>query len=204
MEALVDWLQQLPAWSVYALLAGAAGLEYLFPPAPGDAFALAGVVLASQANAHPAWVYSALTAGSILGSVGVYALGRRLGPDPRSVPRWLGGRTTQRLLYRALDRFENHGSLYLALNRFLPSLRAVFFLAAGMKRLSLHQVLLWGGLSAAAWNGLLLGAGLAVSANLNQLTSLLRNYSLVVWGLLLLGGIGWFIRRQLNRNHPSP
>ena len=36
MQGLLDWLAALPAFALYAALAGAAAIENVFPPFPAD------------------------------------------------------------------------------------------------------------------------------------------------------------------------
>ena len=98
-----------------------------------------------------------------------------------------------------LERFERHGVVYVAINRFLPGIRALFFVAAGMSGLPLKKVLLWGAVSAAAWNGLIIAVGFAVGKNWERLLEILKSYTLVAWtgvGGVVLGLVArWFARR---------
>ena len=49
-------------------------------------------------------------------------------------------------------RFEAHGAIVIALNRFVPALRAFFFIAAGLARMNALAVLLWFlGMAQAVW-----------------------------------------------------
>lgn len=198
LEAIVAWIEiQHPA-VVYLLLACAAAVEYLFPPLPGDAIAVFGVFLATHASAHPGIVYGFLTLGSLGGALGAYGVGRRLPATPTRVPQWLGGETTKRLLFTALERFEKNGTIILLLNRFLPSLRAVFFVAAGMRRMAIGKVILWGGLSAALWNALLLAVGYMLHAHWTTMVTWLANYSLAVWALLAVAALTWLWRKRYS------
>ena len=125
-------------------------------------------------------VFTVVTLGSVVEAVMDYALGRRLARIPRD--RLSGDRRL--LMERAqsiVDRFERHGAVYIAVNRFLPGIRALFFVAAGMARLPVGKVILWGALSAAAWNALIIAAGFAVGKNWDRLSELLRTYTMVAW-----------------------
>ena len=119
-------------------------------------------------------VYGAVLAGSAIGAMAVYAFGRALSDRGHQRPA----------IDALLERFSRHGALYLVINRFLPSVRALFFVAAGMARLPWWQVLACGLISAAAWNAILLALGLALGASWERLQAILLAYSEVAWALL--------------------
>ena len=73
------------------------------------------------------------------------------------------------------------------------------FLVAGMAGLRARAVLFWALVSAAAWNGLVVGAGHAAGANWERLKSLASTYSLVAWSLLGVALAGWLIVAALRR-----
>lgn len=90
-----------------------------------------------------------------------------------------------------LARFERWGSVYIALNRFIPAFRAFFFVAAGMAELKLWRVLFFAALSAAAWNAMLLSLGYLVGYQIDPLMDLVDRYTQVVWLLLGAGVAVW-------------
>ena len=80
-----------------------------------------------------------------------------------------------------IDGFRRHGAAYLIANRFLPGLRALFFVAAGMAGLRPGKVAFYSALSAALWNALLMAIGAAIGANFQELLGYVRDYSTIVW-----------------------
>ena len=197
VEALLALMASLPlVWGLLAL-AAAAMLEYVFPPFPGDAVVLVGALLIPLAGWPFGAVLGAVTAGSVVGAWLTWSLGRALGQasGPAWLRRWLE-RPGVWPRVRALEaRFERHGSLYVALNRFLPGFRAFFFLIAGKVGLPLWRVLLLGAVSAALWSLALLGAGWAVGFHLERLVELSRAYSTIIWSLLAVAALVWALRR---------
>ena len=144
-------------------------------------------------------MFGAVTLGSAIGCMVDYAVGRWLG---KTEERWTRGR-----LHRfrpqidvLVERFARHGALYLAINRFIPSLRGLFFLAAGMARLPWWKVLTFGTLSALLWNALLLTLGLTVGKSWQQLSRLMAQYAVVFWILLgviaLAVALRWWLKRR--------
>ncbi len=165
------------------LLGLSALLEYVFPPFPGDTVTLFGAFLVTRYDWSVGWVFAVVLAGSGLGALADYGFGRWIGR------RYQEGRILKSPAVRAridqvLDAFRRHGEVYVVLNRFLPAVRAVFFVAAGMARLRAWRVLLFALISAALWNALIVGAGYAVGSNWNRIAELFRVYSIAAWGLL--------------------
>jgi membrane protein DedA with SNARE-associated domain len=158
-------------------------MEYVFPPYPGDLIVLFGAALLARGNLSPWATLAVVLVGSACGCMATFYVGRLL---MRSETRWTRG-----VLARArpqideiIERFGRHGSLYLTLNRFLPSIRWLFFIAAGMARLPPSHVLFWGLLSAGLWNGLLLFAGLRLGHNWAAVERLVEVYREIAWAVI--------------------
>ncbi len=199
-QSIIDFLSAGQSAAGLAVLFASAAVEYVFPPFPGDSVTLFGAFLAATEGWSVPLVFTVVTLGSVVGAVIDYALGRRLATIPRD--RLSGGRRA--LMKRAqsiVDRFERHGAVYIAVNRFLPGIRALFFVAAGMARLPMGKVILWGALSAAAWNALIIGAGFAVGKNWDRLLELLRTYTLVAWIVVGVVIAALIVRWWLKKNH---
>lgn len=182
-------------FGVLAILAGVALIEYLFPPFPGDTISLLGAVMVSAHGWSFALVFAALMIGSLAGSMGAFYLGDLLlkrRKKRHAVPQ-------HDALARIVASFEAHGPLYLVLNRFLPGIRSLFFVAAGMAGLRARTVFILSAISAAAWNLMLMAVGNAVGANLDKLEEILRNYSIVAWivAAIIVALIAW---RSLRRS----
>lgn len=177
MDDVVAYLQQIEGPFAYLALLLAAMVEYVVPPLPGDTFALAGITLASSAGYSPFLVHAALTLGAMIGGQLAWLFGRFIRRRRESSPRFLHGPRTERALDDVRSRFEKHGAAYLLANRFVPALRAFFFVGAGLANMSGWKVALYGGLSAAAWNALLMLVGWALGSNLERLAELVSQYT---------------------------
>ena len=208
MEQLLDriflWANQSPGWIYFFVFAGAL-LEYLFPPFPGDLSTVLGAILSPQD--HRFWkLFLAVNLGSSIGFGLDYAFGIWLADPHRRFrhwsPRW-------EKLGTGIDRvaalFERHAALYLIANRFLPGLRALFFVAAGFARVPAWKVFSLGLLSSGLWSLLLLSAGAAIGYKRDVLTNWLATYTGVVWAILLalvgLYLLCFFVRRRRGRGH---
>jgi membrane-associated protein len=212
VEALKAWLIEFisNSDSVVGLgvIAGSAMLEYIVPPFPGDTITLFGAVLITAYGWSFAGVFGAVMVGSVAGSMAAYGLGHRLERRRRA-----RGRQQRKTILRLIAGFRRHGPVYLVLNRFLPGVRAFFFVAAGMAEMRPLSVLLYSAISSALWNLGLIAIGAAVGANFETLVTWVERYTITAWiavsvviaamivrSLLLRGAA----RREARRNASDP
>lgn len=173
-------------------------LEYVFPPFPGDMVTLFGAFLVTRYGWKLPWMFMAVLAGSGVGAMIDFGVGVWM-RKPYEEGRFLKGEATRARVEQVLAAFRRHGAVYVAINRFLPAVRAVFFLAAGMAGLRARAVLFWALVSAAAWNGLVVGVGHTAGANWERLKALASTYSVVVWSLLGVALAGWLVVGLIRR-----
>jgi membrane protein DedA with SNARE-associated domain len=158
-------------------------VEYVFPPFPGDSLVLLGAWYAVHGELSWPVTFLSVTAGAVAGAwidyqVGA-ALGRRL---DRSAER--RGPLTADRLHRVEQGYRRYGAWFLVANRFLPGVRAFLFVAAGASGMPMGRVLLYGGVSAAVWNVLLLAAGSYLVRNLDEMVLLLERYTAAAWAVI--------------------
>ncbi len=161
-------------WALLAVFGGQL-VEYVFPPAPGEVATVLGVFLAVQGGGSLGGVLTAALVGSVLGAGAAW---------------WLGGRALRGARWESLAplvaRFERHGAAYLLVNRFLPGIRPLLFVAAGAAGMRVAPVMLYATLSALAWNTLLVIAGWAAAGSWPRLCGWFFTYSR---GALIVVGV---------------
>lgn len=177
----------------------AAMLEYLVPPFPGDTITLLGGVYAVRGD-HP-WplVFCIITAGSVAGAAINYWFGTWLARRFEAHPHKSVFGLTHARLEAVQARIRRGGPWLLLVNRFLPGIRGVIFIAAGAARIPRRNALLLGTLSAMAHNGLMLMIGRAVGGNLERLASLMAKYQLAVVVLVVIGLLAVGVRALARR-----
>jgi membrane-associated protein len=208
IESILDFVAQHVHGLGPVVVFSSSLIEYVFPPFPGDIITLFGTYLVIKGYWSFAFTLALVTAGSLVGAsldylIGVW-LGRRLHrlPSVRDVRGWTP--LTREKYDLLLERFNRHGAVYILINRFLPGIRAFFFVVAGAARMSLWRVLLYAGISAVAWNAAILACGYAVGANFERLRSLFESYIIVVWcvlGCLVMALVVWWVlkKRRFDR-----
>ncbi len=173
-------------------------LEYLFPPFPGDTVTLFGAFLVTQYSWNLPLVFGVVLLGSALGAMADFYVGVWMGRRYQE-GRFLRAPAIRRRVDQVTGAFQRHGEAYIALNRFLPAVRAVFFIAAGMAGLRPARVLFYALLSAALWNTLILSAGYAVGSNWENVRRIFRTYSVVAWSVVGAALIFWLVRWLIQR-----
>jgi len=182
---------------VLLILAGAAAIEYVFPLFPGDSITLLAGVLVGAYQWNFVIVFLSVLSGSVLGSWVAFAIGQRW-QKRRQAEEGESGR-----LGLLVGKFRRHGSWYLVLNRFMPGIRPLFFVAAGLAGMSTRRVLLLSAVSAALWNAALMVAGIAVGHNIDQLEGWFRTYSTIAW-IAIVVVVMVVVVRQLWRRMKRP
>ena len=200
MTAILDWILGLPEGLVWLALTVAAGIEYVFPPFPGDAVVLAGSVLAGHRGLDFIPIFAAVTLGSLLGAWIDFEVGRWLAqPRNTRIHRWFAKPKIATAIGHITRGFAKHGDFYLVINRFLPGIRALFFVAAGMAGYGRSRTLVIAVSAATLWNGLILIVGAVVGANLEALLQFAKRYGQCAWLFFALGLMFLFLRHQWRK-----
>lgn len=201
LESVLAEIAALPVWLGALALFAAALIEYVFPPFPGDSICLFGAFLVGHAGWSLPAVFAAVLAGNVVGFAADYAIGAWM--RRRLARRGAAGAEPSPRLRAVLDleeRFRTRAATTLLLNRFLPGIRAFLFVGAGFYRYSFARTVLWGTLSATAWNALIFAAGVAVGLNWGDLSTWMERYTTAVWILLGLLAVAllarWWFRRR--------
>jgi membrane protein DedA with SNARE-associated domain len=194
------WLSGLQPGAVYAVLFAIAYFENLVPPVPGDvATVVAGMVAAAGAVSLTAVVMIAGAAGG-LGFLTLYLAGRKfddLLDDPRRL-RWL----PRGDIRRAEEKVARFGYAVVAVNRFLPGLRAVISVTVGMSHLAAGPVAVLATASATVWAALVAYLGYALVDNREALARLLGGFEKVGLVLSIVAGVAlaaWLWRARRRR-----
>ncbi|MFE9685454.1 DedA family protein [Streptomyces sp. NPDC002701] len=150
-----EWLETVPAVSIYALVALVIGLESLGIPLPGEIILVSSALLASQhGDIDPVVLGVCATAGAIIGDSIGYAIGRKGG---RPLLARLGARFPRHFseghIAAAERSFEKWGMWAVFFGRFVALLRIFAGPLAGVLRMPYWKFLTANVLGGILWAG---------------------------------------------------
>ncbi|MCK6548309.1 DedA family protein [Myxococcota bacterium] len=204
MEALLDLVRESSGiWALVAVFVAAA-LEYMIPPLPADSVVLAGSLLVVSGAWPLPIVFGAAVAGGFVGSAVHYSIGRALSTPDGGMrgQRWIEKLTGRGAIDRFFTVFRRYGVWVIALNRMMPGIRSVAFLAAGAARLPPLATLGLGLVSNLIWTSIILGLGISVGGNWEKISETFAVYSrgiMIVGAVLAFGVITFFVWRRRRR-----
>jgi membrane protein DedA with SNARE-associated domain len=192
-------LAELPPWLIYVLMAAGAAVENVVPPVPADSFVVLGAILAAAGRAHPLHVFLATWLANVGGAFVVYALARRYGNRffNTAAGHWL---LHPRQIEQVGRFYRRWGWPAMFVSRFLPGIRAVVPVFAGVAQIPAHLVVPPLALASAIWYGLLVYLGAMAGHNLESILALLQRVSapLVVLAVAVggAGAVWWWKTRH--------
>lgn len=202
----------LTAWALELMeLLGGPGIalviaaEAVLPPVPGELLLPFAGVSAAADGRHVLVPLAWTTAGSVLGGLLVYAAGRALGlRRTRALVRRIP-LLEERDLDRAMAFFARWGFPAVVLARFVPMVRTVISVPAGIERMPVGLFALATALGSGIWNAVFVLAGYSFGqAGGEVLEGFVQVYSWSIAGIGILCGVGIATRRLRARRHPRP
>lgn len=201
---LIDYLLPQNDVFLYVLLFASAVIENIFPPIPGDTITGLGAFLVGTGRLNYWLVYALTTAGSTIGFMTLFLVGRFLGYEFFEKKRL--SFFSKKSILSALSWFGKYGCFVVIANRFLPGIRSVISIAAGMLRLNPLYVAAAALLSAAVWNFIWIEVGYSLGNNWDivkeKLGIILRNYNVAAGVIILLIILFFAVRFFKKRGSP--
>ncbi|GGT91762.1 DedA family protein [Streptomyces violascens] len=150
-----EWLENIPAVSVYLLVALVIGVESLGIPLPGEIVLVSSALLASQqGHINPVVLGACATAGAVIGDSIGYAIGRKGG---RPLLAWLGRKFPKHFseghVAMAERSFQKWGMWAVFFGRFIALLRIFAGPLAGVLHMPYWKFLIANVLGGICWAG---------------------------------------------------
>lgn len=178
-------------------------VENLFPPIPSEVILTFGGFMTTYTALRVPGVIAASTLGSVLGAVFLYFVGRLI--PAQKLHMLLEGKWGKSLHFQTADVedasgwFDKKGKSTVFFCRFIPIIRSLISIPAGMSRMSMLPFLVLTFAGSLGWNTVLIGAGAAAGASWERVLLVLQNYSDFVFAAAgiagLLGSLFYFNRR---------
>ncbi|MEQ1509573.1 MAG: DedA family protein [Sphingopyxis sp.] len=192
---MTDWIVQSIAYGGYGGIFLLMVLENIFPPIPSELIMGLGGIAVAQGEMQFWALLLAGTVGSTVGNYAWYLVGRRLGyaqlkPIVDRYGRWLTLDWTD--VEAMADFFQRHGHWIVFTVRFMPMMRTMISLPAGLARMGRVSFLIYTALGTSIWNGLLIGGGYFLGTHFQ--TELDRFLGPIVIGSAITIGVAYVWR----------
>ncbi len=197
MEECLNTIQSLPLPYIYFALGFFCILENLIPPVPGDTVLVFGAFLVGKGVLNLLWVCISTILGTFLGFmllfwVGIFLRDRFLKGDV-----WFFKRSD---IERAIKWFERYGYLFVLINRFLPGIRSVISISAGITKLRPSMVAIYCLIGSALWNGIWIYMGYLIGKNWQFFSSavsdMIKRYQIAILILLCIAFIFYLFKKR--------
>jgi len=194
IAAITDLIRSAGYLGLFAVVLA----ENLVPPIPSEiVLPFAGWEVAQGELALlPALV--AATAGSVTGAVILYWIARRGGRRAILATHRVS-RVTAADLDRVDARFRRHGVWLVLVGRCVPGLRSVISVPAGMAHMNLGLFVALTTLGSAIWNSVLIGAGIALGSQFEEVDSVVGPLSTAVVAGLAFAVLFVLVRLRRRR-----
>jgi membrane protein DedA with SNARE-associated domain len=192
---VVDVIDRLGPLGIGALIA----LENIVPPIPSEVILPFAGFSANRGDLNVLAAWIAATIGSLVGAYVLYGVGALIGYDRIRVladKRWF-------ILFGPsdLDRgerfFNRYGSWIIFFGRFIPLVRSIVSVPAGVERMPLLRFTVLTALGSGIWNAIFIAAGYELGDRWAAVEGWIQPASYVVVGLLLVALV-WLAIRKLR------
>lgn len=204
MNTIVDWVIELMKDIGGPGIALGIFLENLFPPIPSEVILpLAGF---TAAQGHYTRVEAVLwaTLGSVAGALLLYGIGAALGLDRLRVIAHKMPLVDVADVDKADAWFSKHGPKAVFFGRFVPGVRSLISIPAGIDRMRMTSFLFYTTAGSLIWNTIFVWIGYQLGDRYHLVEEYMDPISKVVYVLIILTGLGviaWMVRRSMKRSH---
>ena len=202
-ELVIEIINNFGYIGIFLLMA----LENLFPPIPSEIILTLGGFMTTQTTMNIWGVALAATAGSVLGAIILYSVGRLLSVE--RLERLCSGRLGRMLRFEVEDIrkaevwFAKRGVIAVFFCRFIPIVRSLISIPAGSAKMKLYIFLPLTIAGSLIWNFVLVSLGRAAGHAWESVAHYFDIYSTVVLVLFVLAAIllgGAFIKKRFFSN----
>lgn len=171
-------------------------LESMIAPVPSEAVMPFAGFLISEGRMTWARVVVSSTVGSMVGSTLSYIIGWYGGlPLVRRFGKYL--LLNEHHLEQTQQFFQRYGQRTIFISRFIPVVRHLISIPAGIGRMPYWRFLLYTTVGAALWNGFLAYVGFVLRSHWSTVKSYTEWLDVVVLAVLAVA-VMWFVRSRLR------
>ncbi|MGL4818757.1 MAG: DedA family protein [Bacilli bacterium] len=181
-------------------------LENIFPPIPSEVILTFGGFMTTTTSLSIYGVIVASTAGSVVGAVILYQIGRYMNRNrmTKFIARW-GHILRLKVddVEKAERWFERYGVWTVFFCRFIPLIRSLISIPAGMAQMSFWLFFFFTTLGTVIWNTVLIVIGAKVGSSWEQIVmymDIYANFVYVILGVAVVVGCVYFFSREKIKN----
>lgn len=198
---MIDWIISIMSSGGYPVLGGLMFLENLFPPIPSEVVMPLGGFLAAQGRFSLVTTILVGTFGTVLGAYFWYWIGQKVGERRLRLfaerhGRWLT--LSPEDVDRASEWFRKHGGWAVLIGRFMPGVRTLISVPAGVANMPLVPFLIYSTLGSLVWIGGLTMLGYVLEAQYERVAGWVNPLSWVVLAVF----VAWYLWRLLRQSRP--
>lgn len=179
-------------------------IENIFPPIPSEVILTLGGFMTTQPNItmNLLGVIIASTIGSLLGAILLYYVGYLLNKDrliklcDSKVGRIL--RLKKEDIIKSTDNFEKNGNITVFYSRFIPIVRSLISIPAGINKMKFSLFLIYTIIGSFLWNTILCGLGNLVGENYMMVANIFSKYSKLILIFLILWILYKFVYKKIK------
>jgi alkaline phosphatase len=178
-------------------------VENLFPPIPSEVILTFGGFLTTNTSLGIPGTILFSTLGSLAGAVVLYGVGRFL--DRERMEKLVSGRVGRLLCLKPSDVekaegwFQRKGTKTVFFCRFIPVVRSLISIPAGMSRMELPVFFLYTTAGSVIWNTVLICLGAALGESWGKIAYLVGEYSHIMLIVLVICAASAALRFYLGR-----
>lgn len=181
-------------------------IENVFPPIPSEVILLFGGFMTTYTKLNIFGMVVASTLGSIFGAIILYYIGKIFNKD--RLKKIISGKLGKILRLKVSDIdsadnwFDNKGNKTVFFCRFIPLVRSLISIPAGMSKMPMVKFLLYTLFGSLIWNTVLIIVGSIVGENWTKIVGILDTYSQIVVIILfvvVVVGVYFFYRKRSNK-----
>lgn len=184
VEEIITFLKTVDPLLIYLSVLSIAFIENIFPPFPSDVIVAFSGALAVVSNVSLPVVVLFAVAGSTLGFITMFLIGRFAGN--KILEKGKIKFISVDALMNVERWFQKYGYWLIVGNRFLAGTRAVISFFAGVSELDLKKTIILSAVSSLIWNIILIVLGFYVGHNLSKISELIITYNKIVFAVILV------------------
>ena len=178
-------------------------IENIFPPIPSELILTFGGFMTTSTTMSIIGVILAATAGSLIGAYILYFIGKILNKErlTKIVTSKYGKllRVKPKDIESADHWFDTKGYKTVFFCRFIPIVRSLISIPAGMSEMPLIKFSIYTVIGSAIWNTILVLVGVYAGEKKDIILKIIDDFSYLILGLLILGiiiFIIWFYTKR--------